>query len=223
MDHDKKNQDVYKSIMIEKKCKICRRAGKKLFLKGEKCFTPKCVFEKKPYAPGMPDSARKHRKTFSEYGSQLREKQKVKNIYRVSEKQFANYIKEASERHSVNTAERLYEKLESRLDSTVFRAGFAASRSLARQIVSHGHITVNGKRVDVPSYKIKKGDVLGLREGSKTKTLFADISVQLEKQNVPTWIKIDPGKVQGLIQGTPKFDQGDLSFNLTSVLEFYSR
>jgi len=209
--------------MIDKKCKICRRAGKKLFLKGEKCFTPKCVFEKKPYAPGIPDSARKHRKTFSEYGFQLREKQKVKNIYRVSEKQFSNYIKEASSRHGVNPAERLYENLESRLDSTVFRIGFASSRSLARQMVSHGHITVNGRRIDVPSYKVKKGDVLGIREGSKTKTLFVDIASSLEKQDVPSWIKVDPKKIEGVIQSIPKLDQGELVFNLTSVLEFYSR
>lgn len=209
--------------MIDKKCKICRRAGKKLFLKGEKCFTPKCVFEKKPYAPGMPDSARKHRKTFSEYGSQLREKQKVKNIYRVSEKQFANYIKEASSKQDVSPAERLYENLETRLDSTVFRAGFAPSRSLARQIVSHGHITVNGRKLDIPSYKIKKGDVLEVREGSKNKPLFADVSSRLEKQNVPTWIKVDPVKGQAVIQGIPKLDQGEVIFNLTSVLEFYSR
>ncbi len=209
--------------MIEKKCKICRRASKKLFLKGEKCFTPKCVFEKKPYAPAMPDSARKHRKTFSEYGFQLREKQKVKNIYRVSEKQFANYIKEASLKSGVSPAEKLYENLESRLDSTAFRMGFAASRSLARQIVSHGHITVNGRKVDIPSYRIKKGDVLGVREGSRKKPLFAEVSSQLEKQNVPSWIKVEPAKAEGVIQGIPKLDQGEVIFNLTSVLEFYSR
>lgn len=209
--------------MIDKKCKICRRASKKLFLKGEKCFTPKCVFEKKPYAPGMPDSARKHRKTFSEYGFQLREKQKVKNIYRVSEKQFANYIKEASSKHDVSPAERLYENLESRLDSTVFRIGFASSRSLARQMVSHGHITVNGKKLDIPSFKVKKGDVLEVREGSKKKSLFSELPTSLEKQNVPNWIKVDLGSMSGTIQGIPKLDQGEVIFNLTSVLEFYSR
>ncbi len=209
--------------MIDKKCKICRRASKKLFLKGDKCFTPKCVFEKKPYAPGMPDSARKHRKTFSEYGFQLREKQKVKNIYRVSEKQFANYVKEASSKHGVSPAEGLYENLESRLDSVVFRIGFASSRSLARQMVSHGHITVNGRKLDVPSCKIKKGDILEVREGSKGKSLFSEVSSRLEKQNVPSWIKIDPVKTQGIIQGIPKLDQGEVMFNLTSVLEFYSR
>lgn len=209
--------------MIDKKCKICRRAGKKLFLKGDKCFTPKCVFEKKPYAPGMPDSARKHRKTFSEYGFQLREKQKVKNIYRVSEKQFSNYVKEASARQGVNPADRLYENLELRLDSAVFRIGFAQSRSLARQMVSHGHITVNGRKVDIPSYKLKKGDVLGVRDGSKEKSLFTDVVARLEKQNTPSWIKVDSAKIQGIIQGVPKLDKSEVIFNLTSVLEFYSR
>jgi len=210
-------------MIIDKKCKLCRRSGKKLFLKGEKCFTPKCVLEKKPYAPGMLDSARKHRKTFSEYGFQLREKQKVKNIYRISEKQFSNYVKKAFTKHGVNPAEQLYENLESRLDSVVFRIGFASSRSLARQIVSHGHVTVNGKRIDVPSHKVKKGDILGIREGSRVKILFSDILSKMNKQDIPAWIKIDPTKTQGIIQGTPKLEQEGVVFNLTSVLEFYSR
>ncbi len=209
--------------MNDKKCKLCRRANKKLFLKGEKCFSPKCVFEKKPYAPGILDSARKHRKTFSEYGFQLREKQKIKNIYGVSEKQFSNYVKEATLRHGVNPADRLYENLELRLDSIVFRIGFASARSMARQMVSHGHITVNGRKVDIPSYKIKEGDILGIREGSKGKVIFNDISNKLEKQNVPSWIKVDFKKMQGVIQGSPKLDKEDMVFNITSVLEFYSR
>ncbi len=209
--------------MNDKKCKLCRRANKKLFLKGDKCFSPKCVFEKKPYAPGMLDSARKHRKTFSEYGFQLREKQKIKNIYGVSEKQFSNYVKEATSKHGVNPADRLYENLESRLDSVVFRIGFAPARSMARQMVSHGHITVNGGKVDIPSYKIKEGDILGIREGSKGKVIFNDISNKLEKQNVPSWIKVDSKKLQGVVQGSPKLDKEDTVFNITSVLEFYSR
>ncbi len=209
--------------MNYKKCKLCRRANKKLFLKGERCFSPKCAFEKKPYAPGMPDSARKHRKTFSEYGLQLREKQKIKNIYGVNEKQFSNYVKEATSRHGVNPADRLYENLESRLDSIVFRVGFAPVRSMARQMVSHGHITINGRKVDIPSYKIKEGDVLGVREGSKGKVLFNDILPRLEKQNAPAWIKVDFKKAEGVIQGSPKLDKEDVVFNITSVLEFYSR
>ena len=209
--------------MNDKKCKLCRRAGKKLFLKGEKCFSPKCSFDKKPYAPGMPDSARKHRKTFSEYGFQLREKQKIKNIYGVNEKQFSNYVKEAMSRQGVNPADRLYENLERRLDSVAFRVGFAPSRSMARQMVSHGHITVNGRKVDIPSYKVRKGDVLGIREGSKGSAMFTDISSRLEKQNVPSWIKVDFKKTEGVIQDIPKFDKDDVVFNITSVLEFYSR
>lgn len=209
--------------MNDKKCKLCRRAGKKLFLKSDKCFSPKCPFEKKPYAPGMLDSARKHRKTFSEYGFQLREKQKIKNIYGVSEKQFSSYVKEATSKHGVNPANRLYENLETRLDSVVFRIGFASARSMARQMVSHGHITVNGRKVDVPSYRVKEGDVLEIRDGSKGKALFTDISSKLEKQNTPTWIKVDFKKAQGVIQGSPKLDKEDVVFNITSVLEFYSR
>jgi len=151
--------------MEDKKCKICRRAGEKLFLKGERCFTPKCSFERKPYSPGKRDSERKHRSTVTEFGTQLREKQKVRNVYRISEKQFANYVKRASESKG-NPSEKLFEELESRLDSTVYRLGFAKSRSESRQIVAHGHIMVNGRRVSIPSYEVRIGDKLTVRGGS---------------------------------------------------------
>ena len=209
--------------MNDTKCKLCRRAGKKLFLKGEKCFTPKCPFEKKPYAPGMPDSARKHRKTFSEYGYQLREKQKIKNIYGVSEKQFARYVKEATSRHGVSPAEMLYEYLERRLDNVVFRIGFASSRAMARQMVTHGHIMVNGRRVDIPSLRVKKGDVLEIREGSKGKSVFSNVAENITKRESLPWIKIDQKALRATIEGMPKLEKEETVFNITSVLEFYSR
>lgn len=211
-------------MIIEKKCKKCRRAGEKLFLKGEKCFTPKCVLEKKPFPPGLPFSARKHRSMMSEYGMQLKEKQKVRNVYRLSEKQFSAYVKGAVSKHGdSNPKEQLFKNLETRLDNVAFRLGFANSRPLARQIVSHGHLTVNGRRVDIPSYKVKKGDVVALREQSRSKTLFADLSERLQKHTAPSWLKLDPKKTEGVVQGEPSLEHSDMTFNLTSILEFYSR
>ncbi len=210
-------------MIIEKKCKKCRRAGEKLFLKGEKCFTPKCVLEKKPFPPGLPFSARKHRSMMSEYGMQLKEKQKVRNVYRLSEKQFSAYVKDAANKHGVDPKEQLFKNLETRLDNVAFRLGFANSRPLARQIVSHGHLTVNGRRVDIPSYKLRKDDVVGLREQSKAKTLFEDITEKLQKHTTPSWLKLNAKKMEGVVQGDPSLENSDMTFNLTSILEFYSR
>src|SRR3989344_2189700 len=144
-------------MITDQKCKKCRRAGEKLFLKGERCFTPKCAIERKPYPPGRLLSEKKHRSSVTEYGTQMKEKQKVLNTYRITEKQFSNYVKEASGKQGVKPAEHLFETLESRLDSTVFRTGFAGSRSLSRQMVAHGHITVNGRRTTIPSRQLKVG------------------------------------------------------------------
>lgn len=210
-------------MIIDKKCKRCRRAGEKLFLKGEKCFTPKCTFERKSYPPGMPLSARKHRSMMSEYGMQLKEKQKVRNIYRLSEKQFATYVKKAGAVHGVPPAHQLFENLETRLDNVAFRLGFAHSRALARQIVTHGHLTVNGRRVDIPSYHLKQGDVVGIRPQSMKSPLFQELSEKLQKQSAPAWLKLDAKKLEGTVDGKPALDMSDMTHNLTSIIEFYSR
>ena len=210
-------------MIIEKKCKKCRRAGEKLFLKGEKCFSPKCIFEKKPYPPGLPLSARKHRSMMSEYGTQLKEKQKVRNVYRLSEKQFSAYVKHASSKQGVVPKEQLFEDLETRLDSVVYRLGFADSRPLARQITSHGHLTVNGRRVDIPSYRVRKGDVIAVRKGSREKPLFISLGEKLPKHTAPSWLKVDAKKLEGIVQGKPSLEQSDMTFNLTLIMEFYSR
>lgn len=210
--------------MINQKCKKCRRVGEKLFLKGERCFTPKCAMERKPYPPGKLLSEKKHRSSITEYGLQMREKQKVRNTYRVSEKQFGNYVKEAAGKSGVSPAEYLFASLESRLDNAVFRAGITHSRSLARQIVTHGHIMVNGRRTDIPSRRLKVGDVLAIREGSKASKLFEGLGEKLKTiTTVPTWLKLDISKGTVVIQGDPKPAQGEHTFNLTSVVEFYSR
>ena len=208
--------------MEDNKCKICRRAGEKLFLKGERCFTPKCSFERRPYAPGKRDSERKHRSTVTEFGTQLREKQKVRNVYRISEKQFANYVKRASESKG-NPSEKLFEELESRLDSTVYRLGLAKSRSESRQMVAHGHIVVNGRRITVPSYEIRIGDVLAVRTGSVGNGFFANISEKLAKAVIPSWLNFDIKKIQAEVRSKPILDKQSSEYNLTSVIEFYSR
>ncbi len=205
------------------KCKICRRAGEKLFLRGERCLTPKCAMDRKPYSPGIVQSQRKHRSMQTEYGIQLREKQKIRNIYRLSEKQFARYVKDATSRRGVNPSEKLYENLETRLDSVVFRLGFADSRSHSRQIVSHGHVMINGRRIDVPSYKVKKGDIIQVRDGSKAKTLFVERAEKIKKHKFPIWVSFDSGKLEATVKGTPVLDKGEFTFNLRSVIEFYSR
>ncbi len=206
--------------MADATCKICRRAGEKLFLKGEKCFTAACVFNKRPHAPGKLATERKHRSVVSEYGKQLREKQKVRNIYGLSEHQFQTYVKDVVGR-AKNPSEALLEKLESRLDNVVYRLGLAVSRPLARQMVVHGHIVVNGRHVNVPSYMTKTGDVVTIREGSRTSALFKDLEEKMKNHHAPSWVSFDPKKGEGKVVSKPK--AGDTLFNLGSVLEFYSR
>jgi len=210
-------------MIINEKCKKCRRVGEKLFLKGEKCVSPKCVFEKKPFPPGLPLNARKHRTNLSEYGAQLKEKQKLRITYQLSEKQFANYIKKALAKHGVSPKECLFEELETRLDNVVYRLGFAKSRPLARQITSHGHFMVNGRRVDIPSYKVYKGDVITLRDRSKQTKLFIDFGKDTQKVVIPSWLKFNSKKFEGTVQGKPILKDSDMIFNLVSIIEFYSR
>lgn len=178
---------------------------------------------KKPYAPGIRDSERKHRSSVSEYGTQLREKQKVRSTYGLRERQFANYVKEASSKKGTNPVDRLYENLESRLDSVAYRMGFAGSRSLARQIVSHGHLTVNGRRVTTPSYRVSPGDMISIREGSKGKVLFEKLSERLEKYKSPAWLTLDLPHLKATIETSPKLTESGETYNLASIIEFYSR
>ena len=199
-------------------CKTCRRLGESICGRGEKCASVK-----KPYPPGIRDSDRKHRGSVSEFGTQLREKQKVRNTYGLREKQFSSYVKEASSKSGVNPVDRLYENLESRLDNVAYRLGFATARSSARQMVSHGHITVNGKRMNIPSYRVKIGDVLAIREGSKSKVLFTGLAERLEKYKTPVWATMDTKHLKGNLVSNPKLAEGEMTFNLASVIEFYSR
>lgn len=198
-------------------CKVCRRLGESI------CGREKCAYKKRPYPPGRLLSERKHRSNITDYGMQMREKQKVRNTYGLREKQFGMYVKEASGKQGVNPSEYLYEALESRLDNAVLRAGIVSSRAIARQIVAHGHITINGMRTYIPSRRIKVGDILGIREGSKSSVLFSNLSEKLKTLTAPTWLKVDADKLSVAVQGKPKVAQGEHTFNLTSVIEFYSR
>jgi len=201
-------------------CRLCRREGIKLFLKGSRCVSDKCAVNRRAYPPGQHGQIRKKE---SNYGVQLREKQKVRNTYGLREKQFSNYVNDAANQSGDNPTELLYESLESRLDNAVFRSGLAVSRSLARQMVSHGHITVNGRKVTIPSYQLRIGDAIGIREGSRQSKLFAEIGPRLKKHPVPAWLKFNPDELKGEIAGKPKIDKTENSFDLASVIEFYRR
>ena len=211
--------------MADAKCKICRRAGEKLFLKGDKCLTPKCVFEKKPSPPGKPLSERKHRSSVTEYGTQLREKQKIKNVYGLRKKQFSGYVEQAMAVKGGNPVDRLFQRLEHRLDNIVFRLGLAHSRAHARQIVSHGHICVDGIRSTIPSMFVHSGSKITVREGSQSSPQFNTKGVEGGgvKRTPPNWLSWTADKLKGEVSGTAKYDKGETGFDYQQVIEFYSR
>ena len=209
--------------MKDKKCKICRRLGVKLFLKGERCFSPKCPMIKRPYLPGQ-KGKRKHR-GFSEYGKELAEKQKLKNWYNLKERQFRKYVREVlAKREKVEDAGALLiRKLESRLDNVVFRMGFADSRIQAKQIVSHGHFLVNGRKIDIPSRQVKKGDKISLKTSSRKKVIFQNLPATLKKYKPPSWIQINIEKLEGEIIGQSSLEEAGLPVEISTIFEFYSR
>jgi small subunit ribosomal protein S4 len=202
--------------------KIERRLGEKLFLKGERSHSPKSATVKKPYPPGIHGHGRSSKP--SEYALQLKSKQKVKNVYRLLEKQFKNYIKAAV--HSKKEPyEAILNKLEHRLDNVVFRSGFAQSRDQARQLVSHGHITVNGKRVNIASYDVALGQEIGIREASKSSPYFANLMPQWFKGFEPaSWMEVNKEKFTSKMKGHPVLSEsGVRGEDLQSIIEFYSR
>ncbi len=200
-------------------CKLCRREGIKLFLKGEKCFT-KCTLERRPQAPG-PHAQRRARKV-SDYGLQLREKQKARRLYGVLERQFRRHF-EIAERRPGLTGENLLLVLEMRLDNVVYRLGLADSRPQARQLVRHGHIQVNGHKVDVPSYICKVGDEIGVREGSSGNEFFQTMQPQLARKMIAGWMELGTGNMQGRIMRMPSRDELGLDLNEQLIVEYYSR
>ena len=209
--------------MKNNKCKICRRLGVKLFLKGDRCFSPKCALVRRSYPPG--EKGKRRRRRISEYGKELQEKQKLKVWYHLREKQFRNYIKEVLDKRGQveDAGALLIRKLESRLDNVVFRLGFVPSRKQARQLVNHGHFLVNGKKVDFPSYEVKKGDIIGLNSRSQKRAIFENLPTILKKYTPPSWLKIDAKKLEGKVLGEPNLEEVAPPAEISAIFEFYSR
>ncbi len=203
-------------------CKLCRREGMKLFLKGEKCFTPKCPVERRPYPPGMHGMRRQGRRKASDYAVQLREKQRARRIYGVLEGQFRRYFSEAERRPGM-TGVNLLQLLEQRLDNVVFRLGIADSRAQARQLVAHGHVTLNGKVTNIPSAIVRPGDQVAIKDSSTQKTYFKERSELLRERKPPEWLQRDDGNLSAKVIGVPSRDQIDTTLNEQLIVEYYSR
>jgi len=206
---------------IGPKCKLCRRAGKKLFLKGERCFTAKCAVVKKPYAPGQHS---KPAGAMSEYGKQLAQKQTLKRFYRLSERQFKKYFEE-SVRKEGNFADIMVGKLETRLDNVVYRLNFSDSRAQGRQLVSHGFFLVNGKTVNIPSFSVNPGDQISFRPSREGRAYVKGLKEKLanKKQELPGWLTLDAKKMEGKLIATPTTAEVTPEANPQAIVEFYSR
>lgn len=200
-------------------CRLCRRENLKLFLKGERCYTEKCAVERRNYPPGQHGQSRKK---FSDYGTQLREKQKVKRIYGVLENQFRKTFKEADRQKGI-TGEILLALLERRLDGVIYRLGFANSRNEARQLVLHGHFMVNQTKVSIPSYLVKPGDVISVREKSKKVVRILEALEGAARRGVPPWLELDKEQMKGSMKGLPTRDDITLPIQEKLIVELYSK
>jgi small subunit ribosomal protein S4 len=200
-------------------CRLCRREGTKLFLKGARCYSKKCAVERRPTPPGQHGVRRRKP---SDYGVQLREKQKVRRVYSVMERQFRIYFDAAESTPGV-TGENLLRMLETRLDNVTFRMGFATSRAQARQLVNHGHFTVNGRATDVPSHQLHPGDRVEVRERSRSTAPFKTASEALRTALVPEWLSVEPAKLAGSVTALPRRDQMPAELREQFVVEYYSR
>ena len=200
-------------------CRLCRREGMKLFLKGSRCYSKKCAFERRPTPPGQHGV---RRRKVGEYGMQLREKQKVRRVYAVLERQFKNYFDAAESRPGV-TGENLLRLLELRLDNIVFRMGFATSRAASRQLVNHGHFAVNGRPTNIASHQLRPGDRVEVRASRTAREPFKIAKETLRSHQPPEWLSVDPAKLAGTIIDQPRRDQMPLDLNEQLVVEYYSR
>lgn len=200
-------------------CRLCRREGLKLFLKGARCYTKKCAFERHPSPPGQHGV---RRRKVSDYGTQLREKQKIRRVYSVLERQFKTYFDKAELRPGV-TGENLLRLLETRLDNVVFRMGFASSRAQARQMVTHGHFAVNGRTATIPSMQVRPGDRVEVRESRRSREPFKLARESLRSASVPDWLSVDAAELRGTVVAPPRRDQMPAELNEQLVVEFYSR
>ena len=200
-------------------CKLCRRENTRLFLKGDRCFTDKCSFERRPYPPGQHGQ---QRLKFSEFALQLREKQKAKRYYGLSESQFSKYVTQAG-RSKELTGTALLKLLEMRLDNVVYTLGFANSRREARQLVSHNHILINGKRVNVASVNVKKGDVIQVADGSKNQLRVQSAAQAVARRTIPSWLEADHANFVGKVKDLPSRDEVSLPVEENVIVEYYSR
>ena len=205
---------------LDPKCRQCRREGEKLFLKAEKCFTEKCAIEKRNYPPGQHGQRRSSR--LSDYGVQLREKQKLRRIYGVLEKQFRSYYAEADRKKGI-TGENLLQMLESRLDNAAYKMGLGGSRTEARQIVRHNSILVNGKRVNIPSYQVQPGDSISVADQSKDQLRIKSALEAADERGLPEWLEVDVKKLTGIFKNRPERDDLPSTINESLVVELYSK
>lgn len=204
-------------------CKLCRREGEKLFLKGERCFTPKCAFERRDYAPGEHGkSGQFRRRRDSDYNRQLRAKQKARRVYGVYERQFRRYYEVSLGRRGL-TGINLLQILESRLDNVIYRLGFASSRAQARLLVTHGHFSVNGRRTDIPSMLMGPGDIVSVRDGSRKREFFKTLPDFVETRNAPMWLGRDVKALSGTVIRLPERAEIDGNLQEQLIVEYYSR
>jgi len=201
-------------------CRLCRREDQKLFLKGDRCYTEKCAIERRRYAPGM--HGQKRRRKDSDYGLQLREKQKARRIYGIMERQFRQYFKRADKARGV-TGEHLLSMLERRLDNVIYRMGFAGSRREARQLVNHGHFTVNGRKVTISSFLVKPGQVIEVREKSRKVQRVLDSVETVQRRGVPAWLEMDHENFRGVVNALPAGEDLEQTINAQLIVELYSK
>jgi len=201
-------------------CRLCRREGMKLFLKGERCYTDKCAIEKRNFAPGQHGKTRKSK--LAGYGVQLREKQKVKRIYGVLEEQFRRYFEQAERMRGI-TGETLLQLLERRIDNVAYRLGLATSRPQARQLVRHGHLTVNGRKVNIPSFSLKPGDVVAVRESSRKSAAILHGLEEVKGRGVPEWLQFDAAAMSAKVSSVPTREQINLPVQEQLIVELYSK
>ena len=200
-------------------CRLCRRAGEKLFLKGERCFTPKCAVEKRRYPPG---GQTQRRRRVSDWSLQLREKQKARVVYGVLERQFRRYFQQA-QHSSQATGNALIQLLEQRLDNVVYRLDFAESRDQARQLVRHGHVTIDGKKVNIPSYIVKAGEEVGWKQSSQDSEFAKVLAAGIPRKSVPVWLSLNTDSLKGTVLRLPKIEDIETLIELRLIVEFYSK
>ncbi len=203
----------------ESKCRICRREGAKLFLKGDRCFTDKCAYDRRPYAPGQHGRLRKK---MSDYAIQLREKQKVRRQYGILEDQFRSYFQKADMMKGV-TGTNLLVLLETRMDNVIYRLGFANSRDQARQLVRHGHFVLNGRRVNIPSMRVRPGDVITVREESSKKTVLMEAKEVIGRRGCPDWLEVDAEAMKATVKALPVREDIQFPINEQLIVELYSK